>query len=1326
MSPETFAGNPYTPAGPWIVKVRESFTLEKISSDSEKYLFMKSLLAGSAAYWFAREAGPTIEHLRKEARDQFSATETLITLLTTKFGGELSWLQQKRLITAVPFRDVLLFCDDFMSTAAKCPDMTLRDLAFDFTARLTPTDRHMISDSLISDGKISDIIAIIKKKAKERAEDLAAEASSTRERTNSRMKLEHLSASSLTSSKLFHIPATLARRKCQVLLDCGASTSFISAKLVDKGHFTTAPCSQSTILLADGSTQTSGRTCTAELSMLGTTEKIVFLVMDTAHDVILGLPWFRHRNPTIDWISGKVTLNPQSAPTTPMQENPQTGTAPRIELISAIELRTFSEEDEFCLLNVQFRGPQEETQPTQAQSPDFNPKAAGLVREFADVFEEPTGIPKGTPKHSIKLEGSMDSRVTYRMSTAELDELKRQLAELTNKGWVRPSKSAFASPVIFVKKKDGSLRLCVDYRRLNAVTVKDRYPLPRIDSILDRLGGSTIFSKLDLKSGYNQIPIEEADIPKTAFSTNFGLFEFTVMPFGLCNAPATFMRVMNDALAPHIDKFVQVFLDDILIYSKDEQEHRAHLKTILDSLRKHSLKASLKKCAFFEKEVSFLGHVVSAGGVATDPDKVSAVKSWPTPANVKELRSFLGLAGYYQKFIKNYASLSAPLSDLLKSDIEFIWKSEHTKCFELLKAALTTAPVLHIPDPHKDFTLETDASGYAIGAVLSQKDKHGNLRPITFVSRKMDVHERRYATHEQETLAIIYALRKLRHHLHGPKVTVLTDHHSIQYLSTQAELSGRQARWVATLADFNLDIKYRPGKDNPVADALSRSPEYLTLVTIDLDASFKRKIVTAYTKDPDFGAFYDALVTKTQKPDNKIASLLPRYFLHEDLLFIRADGNRLCVPNGQRLQILNDHHDAPAAGHPGYDKTLVSLRRLFYWPKMAKSVETYVASCHACQRNKPRTHTAPGLLHPLQIPDAPWRAWSMDWITKLPLTPQGHDSILVVVDRLSKMAHFLPVKGTDTAADTAAHLVNNVIRVRGIPASIVSDRDPKLVSKYWQSICKLLGIKSLMSTAFHPETDGQTERMNRTLEQYLRHYVTYDQKNWEDLLPMAEFAYNSAQHSSTGLSPFEVGQGVQPTLFPSLETSEPIKGTSDAAKTFVQQASSNVARARDALEKAQQSQAAQANKTRVPSNFKIGDQVMVSTENIRPDTLGRAKLTNRFVGPFKITRSTGGDSFELQLPADMKIHPVFHSSLLKPFVPNPKEFTDREPPVRHPVLVDGSPEYVVEKILDHKALRSGTLYKVLWKGYPEEDATWEPEENLTNAPQLLKQYQQRS
>lgn len=1118
------------------------------------------------------------------------------------------------------------------------------------------------------------------------------------------------SSSSSPSTSLFRLPAKLAKRSCEILLDSGASSCFLSSTFVKRGNLTARPCEPAKIIFADGNSQVSTHSCTAELELCGTKDKVTFRVIDSNHDAILGLPWFKSANPVINWSTGTVSLNPATATSTTAEQESSQTTSPRIELVSAIELSELDPQDECFLLAVK----QQDVTPSG--------EAADLIKEFADVFEEPTGIPSGTTKHAINLTGEMSARVTYRMSTAELDELKLQLTDLTSRGWIRPSKSAFASPVIFVKKKDGSMRLCVDYRRLNALTVKDKYPLPRIDSILDRLGGASVFSKLDLKSGYNQIPIANADVPKTAFSTQYGLFEFTVMPFGLCNAPATFMRMMNEVLAPFIDKFVQVFLDDILVYSRSWREHRRHLRLILQALREHSLKASLKKCAFFQREVAFLGHVVSSGGVATDSDKVSAVKNWPAPSNVKEVRSFLGLAGYYQRFIRNFAQLAAPISSLLKQEVTFSWTGDQQRAFEALKEALTTAPVLHIPDPHQDFVLETDASGFAIGAVLSQTDKQGNLRPVTFISRKMNQHEANYATHEQETLAVIDALKKLRHHLHGPKVKVITDHHSIQYLSTQAQLSKRQAGWVATLAEYDLEIVYRPGKDNPVADALSRSPEHLTVVTVDIDAAMKQKYVAAYAKDPEFKDLYDALESKTDQPPKSVASILNHYILLDGLLYLKSDGNRLCVPQELRVTVLNDHHDAPAAGHPGYEKTLSSIRRLFYWPTMAKSVKRYIESCDACQKDKPRTHTAPGLLHPLQIPETPWRAWSMDWITKLSPSTQGNDAILVVVCRLSKMAHFIPASGNDTAEVTARRLVNNVIRLHGLPTSIVSDRDPKLVSKFWQSVCKLLGMKTLMSTAFHPQTDGQTERMNRTLEQYLRHYVTYDQKNWEDLLPLAEFAYNSAKHSSTGLSPFETSQGSQPTLFPSLETSEPIEGTTDSARSFVQSALAKVAQARDALEDAQRAQAAQANKSRVPSTFEVGDSVMLSTENLRPDTLGRAKLTARFAGPFKVIRATGGDSFELDLPRDMGIHPVFHSSLLKSFVPNPAEFAKREPPVRNPVLVDGSPEYVVERILDHKTLKSGTLYKVLWRGYPPEDATWEPEDNLRNAQRILKEY----
>jgi len=444
-----------------------------------------------------------------------------------------------------------------------------------------------------------------------------------------------------------------------------------------------------------------------------------------------------------------------------------------------------------------------------------------IVCEFADVF--PDDLPGMPPDRNIEFIIELQpgtapiSKRSYRMPPKELAELKIQLQELLDKGFICPSASPWGCPALFVKKKDDSLRLCVDYRPLNAVTIKNKYPLPRIDVLFDQLAGARVFSKLDLRSGYHQIKIRPCDIPKTAFSTRYGLYEFLVMSFGLTNAPAYFMYLMNSVFMPDLDKFVVVFIDDILVYSKNEEDHAKHLRIVLQRLRDHQLYAKFSKCEFWLDKVKFLGHTISSEGIAVDPSKVQEVMDWKPPTSVHQIRSFLGLAGYYRRFIPDFSKIAKPMTELLKKGIKFVWDERCEKAFHTLRELLTKAPVLAQPDNAKPFDVYCDASGTGLGCVLMQDN-----RVIAYASRSLRPHEQNYPTHDLELAAIIHALKIWRHYLMGTHCNIYTDHKSLKYIFTQADLNMRQRRWLELIKDYDLEVHYHPGKANVVADALSR------------------------------------------------------------------------------------------------------------------------------------------------------------------------------------------------------------------------------------------------------------------------------------------------------------------------------------------------------------------------------------------------------------------------------------------------------------------------------------------------------------------------
>ena len=421
-----------------------------------------------------------------------------------------------------------------------------------------------------------------------------------------------------------------------------------------------------------------------------------------------------------------------------------------------------------------------------------------------------------------------------------MKELRTQLEELAEKGYIRNSTSPWGAPVLFVKKHDGSLRLCIDYRQLNRVTVKNKYPLPRIDELFDQLGGSQFYSKIDLRSGYHQLKIREEDIPKTAFQTRYGHFEFLVMPFGLTNAPATFMDLMNRVFRPYLDQFVIVFIDDILVYSKTWEEHAQHLRIVLQTLREHQLYAKKEKCDFWLTEVKFLGHVISGQGISVDPSKVETVLQWERPKNVAEIRSFLGLAGYYRRFVKDFSSIAAPLTRLTKKEVRFEWDAGCEHAFQELKVRLTSAPILTIPNTEEPYEVYSDASGVGLGCVLMQG---GHV--VAYASRQLRPHERNYPTHDLELAAVIFALKIWRCYLYGAMFQVFSDHKSLKYLFTQKDLNLRQRRWVEYMEDYDFTLQNHPGKANVVADALSRKTSG-TLASLALEDWKKTEVVSEY------------------------------------------------------------------------------------------------------------------------------------------------------------------------------------------------------------------------------------------------------------------------------------------------------------------------------------------------------------------------------------------------------------------------------------------------------------------------------------------------
>ena len=836
------------------------------------------------------------------------------------------------------------------------------------------------------------------------------------------------------------------------------------------------------------------------------------------------------------------------------------------------------------------------------------------------------------------------------------------------------------------------------------------------------------------------------------------------MPFGLTNAPAVFQNWLNDIFRDLLDRGVLVYLDDILVYAKTREEHDAILTEVLKRMKENSLFARRDKCVFLADEVEYLGHIVSTNGVKMDKSKIQSIAAWPAPRNVKEVQQFLGLANYYRRFVVNYAKLTQPLTALTRKGVAWTWDEDHQTAFESLKQSFISQPVLIHPDPFKPFVVEADASNYAIGAVLSQRDESGDLHPVAFHSRLLKSPEINYPILDKELLAVKVAFEVWRHHLEGARciVEVLSDHKNLEYFRTAKVESQRHARWSLFFDRFQFLINYVAGKDNGRADALSRRPDYADAYNPEFGQQLLPEWVHT-TREPQSGPeLVGALVANAGAgdeeeegnsdsddndqgdedsgttgpamrepldlasesevmiaihmgmPEKKLATMvrdeLARFpdlkFDDTDLLWF---GARLYVPPGRaRTLVLEEQHNSQVAGHPGRAKTRDLVSRLYWWPSWRKDTELFVDSCDSCQRFKPSRQRPCGLLEPLPIPARPWGSVSADFIVGLPES-EGMTCVMTVVDRLTKMAHFIPLPGPPTAHDMANVFIKQIVRIHGLPDDMVSDRGSQFVSAFWRELCRVMSVKLKHSTSYHPETDGQSERVNQVLEHYLRPYLDKHQNTWVSLLPFAEMAYNNARHESTGKSPFVANFGLAPrfTLLPRSENTAPgIEAVADHLRDVQEEL-------RQRLEVARERYKEQADQHRREAPvYQVGQRVWLSTRNLK-SKVPSAKLGPLFVGPFKVVEVRSPLNVKLELPPTMLIHPVFHVSLTKPYVESDgTRFPGRTIPPPEPFELDGETYYLVEKVLDSRIRTVGRRrvleYHIAWQGYSMEEATWEP------------------
>jgi hypothetical protein len=1203
----------------------------------------------------------------------------------------------------------------------------------------------------------------------------------------------HDAAESTSARRMMVFRGSVAGHSAVVLLDLGANANFVSDRWARSRGLRERPMTTATeVTTATGKTHAATTQLdSTEVRVVGSIHRSSLIVVPlSTYDVILGTPWFKATRPQFDW--AQWTCNGHAVYSQGGRSVGHPGRGAR-----------------------------------RLQSMAIGTAHQAVMGRLAEKYREVFAA-KLPPRSTVQRAGALThsfvmqdgARPTVdgerRKSPEELRLSREMVAEGEAAGLIEPSTSEWCSQLVMVVKKDqhgkptGKPRFAVDYRRVNAMMKKDAHPLPLPEVMFAQLKGATIFSKLDLTKGFYQIALAPECREQLAFATPDGLRQWTVMPFGIANAPATFQREMQRVLRGRLDKSVMVYIDDILVFSRDAEEHAGHVEWVLSQLKLNGYYANPDKCEFFQERVHFLGHVISADGVAVQQHKVDAVAEWPQPQSVSDVRRYLGLTGYYRRFVQGYAAITAPLSDLTRKDTPFVWGQREEAAFVRLKAALASAPVLATPDNAKPYTLHTDASGYAVGATLSQRNAEGVLQPVAFLSKKMNGAQRNYPVHEWELLAIVEALKAWRCFLYGAAtpIDIFTDHHSLQWINTQPNLSARQSRWVEQLQDYSFKVQHLKGADNGAADALSRRADHEAAHAAEAEARLRAgdtevvqsrlRLETAALTRSRTGASAAASEKEARAVDDRVSdaeevpassgapgpsvrgsSHVVAASLMDDIrrvaltdvdyyvpLLSRAEhlglvvrhglvyspGGLLYIPKDKdvRATLVREVHDAPTGGHLGREKTYRRLTAAVYWQGVYEDVRDYVRSCVSCGQNKAGNRTASDFLHPLPIPARRWETISMDFVGPLPKTSKGHDFLLTVVDKFSKMVHLIPCTQKVTASDVAQLVYDGVVRLHGFPERILSDRDSRFTSHFWRALWKLTGTRLAMSTSYHPQTDGQTENVNRVAQDILRAYVREDRKDWDRYLTATEIAINSSRHASTGYTPYFLNHNQEVRLPFGLALREKTTAAMvPAAAKAMDEMQANDETARSRMAKAQAQQEKAANRHRRVEVYEVGQQVMMNTSHLAGY---KHKLACRFVGPFRVVE-VGVGTVRLELPSDMKVHDRVNVDKVKRYCPSVGEWPGRSQESRPlPVHVsdDGQEQYEVEAILGKRegmepppsspsedpsfTVVSGrrkvkevmvTRYLVQWMGYSTDECSWEPVANLEGAMDLVVDYERR-
>ena len=915
-----------------------------------------------------------------------------------------------------------------------------------------------------------------------------------------------------------------------------------------------------------------------------------------------------------------------------------------------------------------------------ALSPQQTVEAKRILNKQRDVFALP-GEPLGCTsvmRHKINTGSSTPAcQRTRRFPPPQRIEVRKHVEKMLKEGIIEESVSPWSSPVVLVGKPDGTTRFCVDYRKLNSRTVKDPFPLPRIEDTLDALGGAKFFSTLDLCSGFHQLPMSSQDREKTAFTTQDGHFHFTRMPFGVCNGPSSFQRLMTTVLAGLQWEICLVYMDDVIVYGKTFGEHMERLEIVLKRLSDAGLKLKPSKCFFFCPEVNFLGHVVSADGIQVDPRKTSAVLEWPVPTTVKEVQRFLGFCGYYRRFVDGFSEIAAPLYNLTKKNNLFRWSEDHQLAFDTLKKVLTEAPILAFPDygdNSASFILDVDASSFGLGAVLSQL-QNGTERVIAYASRLLRDSEKNYATTKRELLAAVWSINYFRNYLLGRQFTVRTDHKALEHLSSFQTPSAQISRWLEVLSDFDYTIQYRTGAKHSNADGLSRcqEPSLPALAVVDqtsdqFDSCLWREL---QEKDSDISvalSWFENGLINAEKPNADHLMGTSRFVRHlwanrqqlefsDEVLcrrFVSTVAHepsflQVVVPKCMRGKILTQYHDESngGGGHLGIDKTLKKVRQRFHWYGLREDVENWVKSCQSCQsrrRCKP-VHRAPLVS---VWSGYPFERVAMDLIPALPQTARGNRHALVIVDYFTKWVEAFPLPNM-TAEAIAEVYTNNVISRFGAPTSLHTDQGSNFDSNLFRKVCELLGIRKTRTTAYHPAGDGLVERFNQTLEGLLSHLVNSRGNDWDLHLPASLLAYRSSVHKGTGFTPHYLLFGREMTVPADVMYGLPPQHPAFEPAGYVRSLRERLEGAYDLVRRrlAQEHRRQKTTYDRGSNlrSFRVNDLVYVLTPIVQPGC--SRKFARFWRGPYTVTGKISDVNYRVQDTAAPYREMVVHIDRLK-------------------------------------------------------------------------------